>query len=289
MDLSVQARPARAAQLPVLRALELSRLLLHEEPDPARVERLTIALTRDGVLRNPPVVTALAHGARPEDAAVVLDGANRVSALREVGARHVIAQVVHYPDPGIALMTWRHYVAGDAAAALRGRLAKRPGIRITPLRSVGEIEERLGRRDGVAAIADERGPALVGAGVDLLANTSLLRDLVGEYRRARRVYRIDHGDAEALNAEYGAGTLVIFPQFTKAEILSVAARGGQLPAGITRHVIPGRALRLNVPLAWLRSRETAATKQRYLDAAVEQRWREHGVRYYAEPTYLFDE
>src|SRR5436305_801067 len=82
------------------------------------------------------------------------------------------------------------------------------------------------------------------------------------------------------------GPGVIFPEFRKEEILSLAARNARLPAGITRHLIPGRVLRLNAPLAWLAGRETTATKQRYLDAAVAQRWREHGVRYYAEPTYL---
>jgi len=39
----------------------------------------------------------------------------------------------------------------------------------------------------------------------------------------------------------------------------------------------------------LEGREDAAGKQRQLDAAVAQRWQHHRVRYYAEPTYLFDE
>ncbi|HKV46306.1 MAG TPA: hypothetical protein VJT32_16775, partial [bacterium] len=118
---------------------------------------------------------------------------------------------------------------------------------------------------------------------------ALLRDLVAEYQRGHQVYRIEGGDAEALRAEHGPGALVIFPPLTKEVILAIAARGGGLPAGITRHIIPGRVLRLNAPLAWLQSGETTVTKQRTLEAAVEQRWRQHGVRYYAEPTYLFDE
>ncbi len=275
MDLSVQPRARRVVRpLPVLRIIEMTRLRLHEEPDPVRVERLVTAFRRDGVLRNPPVVVPSSSGARPEEGAVVLDGANRVTALREAGAAHAAVQVVSYADPELSLSSWRHYVGEKDGEALRDRAARHPGLPISPVRRAGEAAAALARREAAAAIVDRRGAALVGPGADPLAGTGLLGALVALYQ---------------LSDEYGPGTLVIFPEFRKEEILSIAARQGRLPAGITRHLIPGRVLRLNAPLAWLASRETTAAKQRYLDAAVAQRWREHGVRYYAEPTYLFDE
>ncbi|HLW60416.1 MAG TPA: hypothetical protein VKV57_10915 [bacterium] len=289
MNLFVRPRNLRATRLPALRVLETSRLLLHEEADPARVEGLVLAFRRDRVLRNPPAVAPLSHGGRPDEAAVVLDGANRVSALRVIGARHVIAQVVHYADPAIILSTWRHYVVGEGAAGLRGRIAARPGIRLTPVRTAREAEARLEQHAALAAIVDGRGAALVGPGGGPPPDAALLRDFVAAYQPGCEIYRVDGGDAEAWRAEHGPGTLVIFPPLTKEAILAIAARGGGFPAGITRHVIPGRVLRLNAPLAWLESGETTATKQRTLEAAVEHRWRQHGVRYYAEPTYLFDE
>ncbi|TMJ10820.1 MAG: hypothetical protein E6H02_07565 [Bacillati bacterium ANGP1] len=82
---------------------------------------------------------------------------------------------------------------------------------------------------------------------------------------------------------------MIFPPIDKADILHLVAGGGRLPAGITRHLVSGRVLRLNVPLEWLQSPETVAAKQCRLDAMAEARWQAHGVRYYAEATYLFDE
>ncbi|HEX9246797.1 MAG TPA: hypothetical protein VGA35_11605 [bacterium] len=290
MDLSVQPRARRVVRpLPVLRIIEMTRLRLHEEPDPVRVERLVTAFRRDGVLRNPPIVVPSSSGARPEEGAVVLDGANRVTALREAGAAHAAVQVVSYADPELSLSSWRHYVGEKDGEALRDRAARHPGLPISPVRRAGEAAAALARREAAAAIVDRRGAALVGPGADPLAGPGLLGALVALYQPTHHVYRIDRGDLEALSDEYGPGTLVIFPEFRKEEILSIAARHGRLPAGITRHLIPGRVLRLNAPLAWLASRETTAAKQRYLDAAVAQRWREHGVRYYAEPTYLFDE
>jgi hypothetical protein len=296
VDLSVQQRLSRGQRLsPVLRVIETAQLLLHEEPDPARVDRLTHALRRDRVLRNPPVVAPISSEAFGTSVAgadgkvLVLDGANRLTALREVGAPHAIAQVISYAEPEVILSTWRHFVAEEDGPALRDRMPERLRIRAVPVSDAGEAEDKLRRREAVAAIVDGQGATLLRPDADPAAEVDLLADLVALYRQTRRTYRIDSGDLEALTREYGRGTLVIFPSFRKEDIFLLAARGGRLPAGITRHVIPGRVLRLNVPLALLESSESTATKQRHFDAAMEQRWREHGVRYYAESTFLFDE
>lgn len=285
--------PLAARTTPVLRVFETSRLLLHEDPDGERVRRLVGAFQRDGVLRNPPIVTPVSGGTPREspaddDRAVVLDGANRVTALREMGVPDVAVQVVPYAAPEIAVSTWRHYVT-EEGAPVRARIVSRLGMRVVSVTGIDEAETRLGRRDGVAALVDGDGVAVVGPGIDPVADVGRVDDLVRLYSGAGRVHRILGGDTDVLRAEYGVGTLVIFPPFGKHDILRLATGRGRLPAGITRHLIPGRVLRLNVPLRWLQGPESAAAKQRHLDAAVKERWRAHGVRYYPEATYLFDE
>lgn len=283
MDLSVQHHPSQGVRVtPVLRVLETSRLVLHEDPDPVRVSKLTEALQRDRVLRNPPIVAPTREGQ-----AVVLDGANRVTALRELGVPHVVAQVVAYERPEITLSTWRHYVREDDA--LRQRIAALPGVRVRQVSTLADAEVRLLRREAVAAAADARGVALLDDEGDPLAHAGTLARLVALYRGRYQIYRVERGDLEDLSAEYGPGTLVIFPAFDKADILLIAARGGRLPAGITRHVIPGRALRMNTTLEFLAAARATAEKQAHLEATLQQRWLDHGVRYYAESTYLFDE
>jgi hypothetical protein len=283
MDLTLREHPARAARLaPDLRVLEVARLLLHEEPDPGRVARLREALRRDGVLRNPPIVAPI-----PEERAAVLDGANRITALRDLDVPHVVAQVVPYEDPAIGLSTWRHFVEADGAP-LRDRIAALPGIRAVPV-PPGAAEPRLARRAGIAAISDERGTLLLQDGGDPVAAAEALSRIVGVYRGRCRIHRVDGGSMAELTAAYGPGALVIFPPFQKRDILVIAARGGRLPTGITRHLIPGRALRVNTPLGWLAEPAGLAEKQAQLDDRLRQRWLDHGVRYYAEPTFLFDE
>ena len=287
MDLSVQSRPVGTIRpSPVLSVVEAARLVLHEEPDSARVARMTEALRRDGVLRNPPVVAL--YGA--DERLLVLDGANRVTALRELGAPHLVVQVVNYSNPAVTLSTWRHYVVEDGEPLVRDRMSDRGAFRTAPVGDAVEAEERLRRGSALAAVVDARGTLLVAPDADPVAEVAMLRDLVGLYRGAARFYRVDGGTAETLSAEYGAGTLIIFPPYGKDDILRMAACGERLPAGITRHLIPARVLHLNAPLALLFEHgEELASKQRQLDAAVAQRWQHHRVRYYAEPTYLFDE
>ena len=291
MSVRHRIRPVAQA-FPMLRVLETSRALLHEHPDPERVKRLARALRRDGMLRNPPIVTPLSGDTTrevPADApVVVVDGANRVTALREMGVPHIAAQVIDYGASEISVSTWTHCVMGNEGS-LRKRIAARLGLGLVPASGPDEAQRRLAQADGIAALIDADGPAIVGPGMDPVENAVLLERLVALYVGDSQIYRIDDWDVRGVPAEFGRGTIVMFPPFGKGDVLKLATGGTRLPAGITRHLIPGRVLRLNVPLAWLEAPEAIASKQSRLDGTVEERWRTHGVRYYAEATYLFDE
>jgi hypothetical protein len=63
------------------------------------------AMAADGVLRNPPI------GPHSGSRFVVLDDANRVTALTSLGIPHVVAQVVDYEDEELILDTWYHLVS----------------------------------------------------------------------------------------------------------------------------------------------------------------------------------
>ncbi|MDI6772316.1 MAG: hypothetical protein QME77_06965 [bacterium] len=101
--------------LPDLRIVPANALLLHEECDPARVERLAGRLSADGILRNPPAVAPL-----DDRTSVVLDGANRVTAMHRVGLPHQLVQVVDYDDPAVRLETWAHLLQDDGALVAGG-------------------------------------------------------------------------------------------------------------------------------------------------------------------------
>lgn len=112
--------------LPKLEMLPTASLVLHEECDPRRVEKLCARLREDGHLKHPPIVAALDR----TDRFVVLDGANRTMAFVTMGIPHIVAQLVSYGDPDVELSTWRHVVAGMQLDEFEQALSRVTGLRL---------------------------------------------------------------------------------------------------------------------------------------------------------------
>ena len=85
---------------PRLVLLPLGDLLEHERHDDQRASPLITHLQESGLLRNPPIVTPLKDGSSRY---LILDGPNRVAALRHLDFEHVAVQVVSPEDPGLKL------------------------------------------------------------------------------------------------------------------------------------------------------------------------------------------
>ena len=268
-------------RLPDLRIVSAEQLYLHEESDPVRVARLAERMRDEGILRNPPVVAPL-----PEDAGfVVLDGANRTSALIHIGARALPVQVVDYDDPAVRLDVWHHFLTD--AADLAPRLASL-GLSV---RSAGteEAERFLGART-IACYFKTRGGAHIVPQPLEVPPAATLAKVVGAYKGTVRIYRVLTNDLDTVTNEYGTdGTVVVFPLFTKRDILEIARAPVKLPTGITRHLITGRALRVNVPLNILTSPGEIDERNRWLAETIHQKLLDNRIRYYPEASFLFDE
>lgn len=273
-------RLAGGGVLPDLRVVPRDAVALHEEADPARVAALADRLRTDGALRNPPIAAAL-----PGETFVVLDGANRTSALAALEIPVVPLQVVEYDDPAIRLDVWRHLIVEPLDLLAAWRAAGVPLERTTRAAAARALDQHAIAGyvvTGEAAFAVPPSPDRELAAV--------LRQVVGTYRGVTRIYRVPTEDVEALAREYGhVQAVVVFPRLDKSDILTIAAASTKLPTGITRHIIPGRALRLNVPLEALRAPGDAAGKHRWLQDVIRGRLLDHRVRYYPEGVFLFDE
>src|SRR5689334_23478622 len=96
--------------IPDLWLLPAESLVLHEHADEKRVARLEARLRTDGFLKNPPIVAPIPGTNRY----VVLDGANRTTAISRIGCPHVLVQLVDYKSGHVQLQTWHHLIAGRA-------------------------------------------------------------------------------------------------------------------------------------------------------------------------------
>lgn len=273
---------------PTLTFLPVECLLIHERHDDQRAHPLILRIRSSGVFRNPPIVSPLGDDSGRY---MVLDGANRVTALRQMGFPHALVQVVQPDDPGLTLQTWNHVVWEMNAARFMNNLRRIPGLRLAPLLG-GEVQPSLEQACGLAQVVSARGRsyAVCAPASGLEARVRLLNDLVDSYKDRARFDRTSLRNARQLLEIYPSFCgLVIFPNFQIGDLLRLAGRGYLLPAGVTRFTISPRALHLDYPLEELAADKPLQDKNQALHRWIQQRLAHKGVRYYAEATYLFDE
>jgi hypothetical protein len=285
-------RPARHDdfRLPDLCFVPTDAVIPHEQHDAQRLEPLMEEFRRQSVLRNPPIVAPLP--ASQEGAQfMVLDGANRATAAREAGFPHVVVQVVQYEAPHVVLSTWHHALSKVGREAFADTCSGVPGL---SCREEPNLRARalIARREilAFAAYADSVTTAFQG-GTTLEQRNRLLNALVNSYQGRARFYRTSTESFEVARERHpDVETLVVFPHFQPAEVLELAGSGSRLPAGITRHLIRWRALRINIPLERLADRsQSIEEKNRWLADWLQERWTHRQVRFYEESTVLFDE
>ena len=279
------------SHLPDLRFVPTASILPHEQPDNSRLEPLVRKIRELSVLKNPPIVTTLSGEGTPDARYVVLDGANRSTAAKAAGFPHMIVQVVPYDAAHVELSTWNHALSHYPHAEMQAALDRTPGLSSADT-DVRHARAVLARREALAWIQFEDGAVLtLHGGTGIHERNALLNIVVDGYRGHGKFYRVagdDYGHIVQRHPDVTA--LVVFPHFEPAEILELAHADDRLPAGITRHLVRWRALRLNIPIEVLMdTKQTLEDKNRWLRERIEERIATRQVRYYEEPTVLFDE
>lgn len=268
----------RTAPAPDLRIVLTESLLPHEDHDSQRSLPLIERMRSDSIMINPPVVAPI--GATQF---VILDGANRAHAFKHLAYPHILVQVASYESGLVELETWQHVVCAWDADEFITALNKMPEITLhegQDNRAIAHILLRDGRLLAIRSPIEtthERNAAL--------------RSVVQIYQQRATLHRTAISEPEEVWALHpDACALVIFPRYEPADIIAAAKHHAYLPPGVSRHIVHGRAVRVNYPMEWLRDpnvslREKNEMLLRWLHDKIARRQ----VRYYAEDTYQFDE
>jgi hypothetical protein len=270
---------------PVLRIVSLEQIRFHEAPETDRAARLVERLAEDRHLLNPPIVAPLKQTA----GYLLIDGANRISAMRLLGYTCAPVQVINYDDPALRLGSWHHAVMrlswSDWIAQLRGQDLSIESV------SIEEAEGALTTRDACAAIVSPNENAIiVPASKNLRADVQAVTRLIDAYKKSYPFERVDQTNlADLRNLYPDLAAFVLFPPFEKNEVMQLVADNLKLPTGLTRHSIPGRVLRVNIQLDVLRSDLSLEDKNEWLEAFVRMRMQERHVRFYPESVFIFDD
>jgi hypothetical protein len=284
--LTVNIVPQSEERLPHLEILPVTNLLEHEWHDDQRTDPLMVRIEQSGVMRNPPIVSPLLDGSQRF---MVLDGANRVAALKLLNYPDALVQVVHPDDPGLKLYNWNHVIWGMGSSQFVADLEQLKDVYLVS----GEDERpNLWKECGIAVIQVARGDLYsVCTEIEGLENrVELLNAIVDLYKDRASLDRTNEWSVVRLKAVYpDLCGLVIFPKFEVKDVLVLAGQGCLLPTGITRFMVSPRVLHLNYPLEAIKANLPLEEKNAQLQEFIHQRMADKNVRYYAEATYLFDE
>jgi hypothetical protein len=241
----------------------------HEEVDPLRVDRLATRIEGEGSQLNPVVCCEDSSGHF-----VLLDGATRTAALKRLELTYGVVQVV---KPGaVRLETWHHVVRQAPPEAVTRQIEARRELHL---------------------INDEGPPCITTPDGDVqtvqasgVSQFTALSALVDSYVGRWRVNRVIDPDLENVAWRYPDWAAVVqFPALTVEDVMKAAMNDDPLPAGMTRFIVPDRALRLNVELSLLRGPGSELEKQELLDRLLEERARAGRIRRYEEPVVILDD
>jgi hypothetical protein len=224
-----------------------------------------------------------------EDRYMVLDGATRTAALKQLGYPHAVVQITT-EEEGLDLHTWFHVIQKIDSAALKHLLEGLTGISLEPVEA-GQAADRMFEYGALCYIHFGNGDAYLiqpEVGVNRLDALNLLTET---YIEASFVDRTLENDIARLKSDYPDITaLVVFPEYTVGQVMQVTLGGRYFPAGITRFIIPGRILRINADLEILKSEKMSLNeKNRWLRRHLEDKVQGNHVRFYRESVYLLDE
>ncbi len=274
--------------LPTLKIIAADHVIVHEQHDAQRSGPLVASLEASGILRNPPIVAPLDDGSKRY---MVLDGANRTTALQQMGFEHTLVQVVKPDSPGLDMKTWNHVIWTMPPEELMARLRAIPHLQFE------QIEEKEGLRKLLnnhvliwVQLPDERVYVGTTPEADLFEQIKTLGAIVDTYVNAAKMDRTKVRQISAVKDLYTDLTgLLVFPPIEVPQVLEVCSAGDLFPAGVTRFIVAPRALRVNYSLADLAADISLEEKNTKLDQWVKERVAGKGVRFYLEPTVLFDE
>lgn len=263
---------------PVLRIVPVGNLYPHEEHDSQRSEPLIERIRTETTMINPPLVAPMT-----DEHYVILDGANRVHAFSALGYPHILTQVASYDSGLVELSNWQHIVANWDGEAFVQQLADMPDISL----GSGEDEQAIAH----IRFRDDRLVAVCTPETSIHGRNAALCRVVAVYQQKARLHRTALADPDEIWHLFPDATaLVVFPHYHPQDIIAAAQEHAYLPPGISRHIVHGRAIRVNYPLDKLHD-TTRSLEQKNADLLtwMQSKLANRQVRYYAEATYQFDE
>ncbi|MEM2963354.1 MAG: hypothetical protein QXW70_04000 [Candidatus Anstonellales archaeon] len=257
----------------ILKSLEimpLEKVILHEQTIAENIAILTESMLNIGRLVDPIIVDNKYH--------VVLDGNHRRQVLQNLKAPLVICQTIDYMNPAVKVGGWF-----PTFLQLPAGIEKFPSEEVDF--EVGRSELEKNRAYFMLVCGNKRNCRLFPTERDELEEVirkqeEIMREINGKENGQCYYYEDTMAD-EALSQK-----MYVFwrRNYSKDEIIKEAVAGRPFPPKSTRHMIPERIIRLNLPLGWLYEEKSEVWN--LLEGMIRKRAVNHNVRRYTEPVIV---
>jgi hypothetical protein len=263
-----------------LRLIKSSDLSLHEECEDNRYNKLIERFKEEKVLYNPLIVGEY------QDKFILIDGANRYEALSRIGCKAILAQLVNYKSSKVRLKSWYHFVNSMTMDDLKDYL-----ISHSLEYKEWNVKKKFNKINRVGVISKNGEAICIKFSKDFEEMMKSICALNKYYETEFNYIRIDSdADLSDINGlSPNEGLLFVYPDFQKEHIVKISQLSQKLPAGITRHLIPNRVLRIKYEIDELKSDNNLEKRNDELNKLIENKVESKKVRLYKEPILIFDE
>ncbi len=270
-----------------LQIVPIEDIYVHEEYDQSRAFPLVEGLKKEQQLINPIIVAAITGGKY-----IQLDGMNRYSAFKMLGLKSILCQIIDYNDQeSVELSSWSHLFYGEKEKLFNFLTTD---LNLTVKQGKFEFvghryikEEGTGRlctlctKDGLVYLVSSNG--------NLTEKIEKLNRVVSYY--AKQIVRDvlpphpNRGDVDFLFSEHqNTNMMIIFPTFTRHQIVDIVKKDRLFPSGVTRHIIRRRCLNIKAPLSLFDPKDSVEVQNENLEKILSNR----SFRIYEEPTVYFE-
>jgi hypothetical protein len=270
-----------------LEILKISDIKLHETTEAKRLRNIFDRIAKDRRLMNPVIVATDKH------LKFLIDGANRLSSLKDIGCKLVLAQIINYSDKRIKLKNWNHLVYNFDFQIILSYCSKN-NIKYKEVRHSEFNPLSINNKRTILATDTNTFKGIVIYLSDSFDR--MISELNGITKTYFNYYPFDRSESEIkINdlKRYSrkSGILIEFPVFKKEHIIAIANGKfkNKIPSGITRHILINRVLHIRYDIKNLLEEKDIELKSKELQEYLIKKIDTNKVRQYKESVIVFDE
>lgn len=268
-----------------LNIFKIKDIKLHETTETNRLRNIFDRISNSKHLMNPVIV------GQYNDELILIDGANRLSTLREIGCQLIIAQLTDYKNRKIKLRNWNHLVYDIGIDDVKDFCDKNNFKYKETTYKEGKSFLKNNLNSILISDISSGKPLLIKLPKKFNDTIQRLNDFTKFYFN---VHNFDRSEEEITFGDLckysrRKGVLVEFFKFKKEQIVRIANSNAKLPAGISRHILDNRVLHVRYEISKLKDDKDIELKREDLNKYLISKIDTNKVRQYRESVIVFDE